>query len=396
MVESHYLEMPARKKPLTARWLRLPIVMSALAVLLLGLCWWWPASGRVDSVWGVLDGMIYTVSPDFSGPLAEVMAREGDRVEAQRPVGRMDAKGFARQLRQAGQEAARLRPPDMQETAARLKQVQEAEKDIVLRLAQARHEEEAKRAQRDERVTEHVRAQLAMRSLNSQGGSPALGKSRYAAAQRAEMEARARMQSAKDEFEQVSRMRAALDQELSRIRDEMLRARQLASRNRYAPPASAGPSPEPLPVQVDDRLYAPVSGHVLRTLAAPGQMLQRGDPVMLILPEGSDRSQAFWVLAYFPLESQQDIKVGQACDVRLTAEGETVHGQVAEVLAPQPLPAGQSAKATSWPGTTAVTGATLFLPARISLADLPADPPMPGSPASCVVKTRSIFGFSGF
>lgn len=396
MAESLYLEMPARKKSLAARLLRLPLIMSALAAFLLGFSWWWLASGRVDSVWGMLDGMIYTVSPDFSGRLAEINVREGERVEARRPVARMDANAFARQLRRAGQEAAGLRPPDMQETAARVKQAQEAEKDMVLRLAQARHEEEAMRAQRDERVTEHVRAQLALRSLDSQGGERMVGKSRYIEARRAEAEARARMESAKDEFEQASRVRAALDQELGRVRDEIFRARQWASRNRYAPAALAGPSTEPLPAQVDDRLYAPVSGRVLRALAAPGQMLQRGDPVMLILPEGSDRSQAFWVLAYFPLESQQNIKVGQTCDVRLTAEGETVHGQVAEVLAPQPLPAGQSAKATAQADKTAFTGATLFLPVRITLADLPADPPMPGSPASCVVKTRSIFGFSGF
>ncbi|WP_165072128.1 HlyD family efflux transporter periplasmic adaptor subunit [Desulfovibrio sp. ZJ200] len=393
MAESLYLEMPARKKSFAARLLRLPVLMSALAALLLGLSWWWLASGRVDSVWGMLDGMIYTVSPDFSGRLAEINVREGERVEARRPVARMDADAFARQLRRAGQEAAGLRPPDMEETAARVKQAQEAEKDMVLRLAQARHEEEAMRAQRDERVAEHVRAQLALRSLDSQGGERMVGKSRYATARRAEAEARARMQSAKDEFEQASRVRAALDQELGRVRDEILRARQWASRNRYAP---AGPSAEPLPAQVDDRLYAPVSGRVLRALAAPGHMLQRGDPVMLILPEGSDRSQAFWVLAYFSLESQQNIKVGQTCDVRLTAEGETVRGQVAEVLAPQPLPAGQSAKATAQADKTAFTGAALFLPARITLADLPADTPMPGSPASCVVKTRSIFGFSGF
>lgn len=395
MAESLYLEMPVRKKSFAARLMRLPIVISAVAGVLIGLCWWWLASGRVDSVWGMLDGMIYAVSPDFSGSLAAIGVREGDRVETHQPVGRMDAGGFTRQLRQSGQEAVRLRPPDMQETAARLKQAQEAEKDIVIRLAQARNEEEAKRVQREDRVTEHVRAQLAVRSLDSQGGERAVGKSRYATARRAEGEARARMQSAKDEFEQVSRMRAALDQELGRVRDEMLRARQLASRNRYAPSAASRPSSGPLSVEVDDTLYAPVSGRVLRTLAVPGQVVQRGDPVMLILPEGLQETQSFWVLAYFPLESQQDIKVGQACAVRL-AGGEQVNGQVAELLAPQPLPAGQSPQPAMRPDSKAFTGPTLFLPARITLADLPADPPLPGSTASCTVKTRSIFGFSGF
>lgn len=132
-------------------------------------------------------------------------------------------------------------------------------------------------------------------------------------------------------------------------------------------------------MEVDDTLYAPVSGRVLRTLAVPGQVVQRGDPVMLILPEGLQETQSFWVLAYFPLESQQDIKVGQACAVRLARRPNQVNGQVAELLAPQPLPAGQSPQPAMRPDSTAFTGPTLFLPARITLADLPADPPLPAA-----------------
>ena len=310
----------------------------------------------------------------------------------------MDAGDYARHLREAGQEAASLRPPDMAEMAGRLRQAQEAERDMVQRLAQARHEEEAKRRRREKRVTEHVRAQLNLRSLDSQGGERAAGKSRYAAAQRAEAETRARMEDAKADFEQVSRMRAAMDQELGRVRDEVLRAKQLASRNRYAAPGSSRTA-APLPVRADGTLYAPVNGRVLRGSAAPGQVVQGGEPVLLILPEGADAAQSFWVQAYFPLAAGEAIRAGQVCEVRLTPDGMRLSGTVAEVLAPQPLPSGQAQEMTrglTQKGRTEVSGATLFLPVRIRLDAPPPAGLLPGQSVDCVVRTRSILGFSGF
>ena len=392
MAESLYLEMPARKKSPAGglfRRVRLVLCLAAALALLAGL-WWWLAGGRVDSVRAVLDGMVYTVSPEFSARLEALNVREGDSVTAGQPVGRMDTGDYARHLREAGQEAASLRPPDMAEMAGRLRQAQEAERDMVQRLAQARHEEEAKRRQREERVTEHVRAQLNLRSLDSRGGERAAGKSRYAAAQRAEAEARARMEDTKADFEQASRMRAAMDQELGRVRDEVLRAKQLASRNRYA---------APLPARADGTLYAPVNGRVLRGSAAPGQVVQRGEPVLLILPEGADAAQSFWVQAYFPLAAGEAIRAGQACEVRLTPDGMRLSGTVAEVLAPQPLPSGQAQEMTrglTQKVRTEVSGSTLFLPVRIRLDAPPPADLLPGQPVDCVVRTRSILGFSGF
>ena len=400
MAESLYLEMSARKKsPAGGLFRRVRFVLFlAVAFALLAALWWWLAGGRVDSVRAVLDGMVYTVSPEFSARLEALSVREGDSVTAGQPVGRMDAGDYARHLREAGQEAASLRPPDMAEMAGRLRQAQEAERDMVQRLAQARHEEEAKRRRREERVTEHVRAQLNLRSLDSQGGERAAGKSRYAAAQRAEAETRARMEDVKADFEQVSRMRAAMDQELGRVRDEVLRAKQLASRNRYAAPGSSRTA-APLPVRADGTLYAPVNGRVLRGSAAPGQVVQGGEPVLLILPEGADAAQSFWVQAYFPLAAGEAIRAGQVCEVRLTPDGMRLSGTVAEVLAPQPLPSGQAQEMTrglTQKGRTEVSGATLFLPVRIRLDAPPPAGLLPGQSVDCVVRTRSILGFSGF
>ncbi|MGE9986151.1 HlyD family secretion protein [Desulfovibrio sp. SGI.169] len=401
MAEALYLEMPARKKPSMGgliRRLRLVAFLAALCFLL-AAGWWWLDGGRVAGAWAMLDGMVYTVSPEFSARLDSLDVREGDMVAAGQPVGRMDTGGYARRLNEAGREAASLRPPNMEEMAGRLRQAQEAEKDMVTRLAQARHEEEAKRRQREERVVAHVRAQLDLRALNSQGGERAAGKSRYAAAQRAEAEARARMEDAKADFERVSRMRAAMEQELGRIRDEVLRARQLASRNRYAAPGSARAS-APLPFQADGVLYAPVSGRVLRGGATPGQMVQGGEPVLLILPDGADAAQAYWVRAYVSLADGKSVKAGQACDIRLRPDGARLSGTVAEVLAPQPPPDGQARaavqKMTSQAQGAEVRGAALFLPVKIALDDPPSVALTPGEPVDCVIRTRTILGFSGF
>ena len=152
-------------------------------------------------------------------------------------------------------------------------------------------------------------------------------------------------------------------------------------------------------MRADGTLYAPVNGRVLRGSAAPGQVVQGGEPVLLILPEGADAAQSFWVQAYFPLAAGEAIRAGQVCEVRLTPDGMRLSGTVAEVLAPQPLPSGQAQEMTrglTQKGRTEVSGATLFLPVRIRLDAPPPAGLLPGQSVDCVVRTRSILGFSGF
>ena len=152
-------------------------------------------------------------------------------------------------------------------------------------------------------------------------------------------------------------------------------------------------------MRADGTLYAPVNGRVLRGSAAPGQVVQGGEPVLLILPEGADAAQSFWVQAYFPLAAGEAIRTGQVCEVRLTPDGMRLSGTVAEVLAPQPLPSGQAQEMTrglTQKGRTEVSGVTLFLPVRIRLDAPPPAGLLPGQSVDCVVRTRSILGFSGF
>lgn len=395
MSEALYIEMPARKKgsprPL---WLRLTPLW-ALLLLLAGGLLWWLAQGRVTSERAMLDAMVHVVAPEFSAPVEAFYVKEGDRVRRGQPLLRMNARAYQGRLGEAGREAAALRgmagPPTMEEAAARLKAAQDAEQDMVRRLALARNEEDAKQQLRQERVATHVRLQLHLRTIDSQGGERSVGKSRYAEASQAEAQARRHMEQAKVEFEEASRMRAALEQELGRIRQEMLRFKQMASQQRYAPVPRAQGTP---PVLADADLYAPVDSRVLRVLGVAGQPAQRGEALILLLPEGASVKENYWIQAYFMGEGADFIQPGQPCRIELE-DGQSLRGTVQDVLAPQALPTGQQGP-QGVKRVEAAANPAMYVPVRVSV-DPGGNPlPAPGTSARCVVLTRSIWGFYGF
>ena len=389
MAESPYLELPPVGHP--GRWGgRRPLVLLLAALLLLGGAGlaWWMYSGRVASVAARLDGMVHVVAPRFSGQVASLDVKEGDAVAPGQPVGRMETGAYDRHLARAAAEAAALRPPqgpDMVESASRLRQAQEAERDFAVRLAQARHEEEALRNAREERVTEHVRAQLALRALDSQGGERTAGAQKYAAAREAEAVARNRKEAAAAEFERASLMRAAMEQELGRIRQEIMVARNHATRQGLA--LAQGAAPERL--SAEGTLFAPVGGTVLRRLVEPGQTLQAGEPALLIAPAGKSADDAFWVDAWFPASDGDNIRAGQRC--RVTVGDASLSGTVREVAPPQPLPEGAGAVSGAEDASAAsLRRAVAYLPVRIALdGELPRGL-RPGAAAECVIMTHGL------
>ncbi len=384
MAEPVYLELPRATR--TAR-RRLPVIFLVLLVAVGAALGWWFFSGRVTSVSARLDGMVHMVAPRFSGQLATLDVREGDAVSAGQPVGSMETGAYDRQLAQAATEAAALRSrqgPDMVESAARLRQAQEAERDLAVRMAQARHEEDTLRLLREERVTEHVRAQLALRSLDSQGGERVAGKRQYAAAREAEAMARARKETAMADFERASLMRAAMEQELGRIRQEITAARVHAPRQR----GMAGAGAESGRLVADGTLFAPVNGTVLRRVAEPGQLLQAGEPALMIAPAGQAAGDAFWVDAWFPVGAADSIRVGQRC--RISWGDARLSGVVREILPPQALPETLAAAAAGDGNAASLRRPVAYLPVRVALSgDLPAGL-APGADVTCVVMTHGL------
>ena len=394
MPEPIYLQMPeAPLKKHGRQFLRLLPIW--VLVFLAAGGWWWIEAGRVTSTWAMLDGMVYAVSSEFPGRVDAVTVREGDRVKKGQVVARLDVSGYARRMAEAGREAAGLRvmgPPSMEETAARLKQAQNSEQEMVHRIALARHEEDLKQKNREDRVAEHVRAQLALRTLDSQGGEHAVGSARYAAARQAEMQTRLAKERAMVEFEQVSLVRAAMDQELARVRDETLRYKQMASRNRYAPQyvtGALGAAMNAAPQQVvDGNLYAPQDGRILRGMAMPGQNVQRGDPVVLLLPEGKEAQKSFWIIAYFGQDEGNALKPGQKCAVSLQG-GLKLEGRIYDRLEPQPLPASANVGSKdAAPGKETAASPQLYVPVRVVISDAEGKQFEPGMVGKCEVMTR--------
>lgn len=390
MPDAFSLELPPAgtggRRPLR----RVVVILAALLLVAAGALGWWIWSGRVSSVAGRLDGMVHIVAPRFSGNLASLDVREGESVTAGQPVGSMDASAYDAHLAQAAAEAAALRQtqgPGMVESAARLRQAQEAERDFAVRMAQARNEEDRLRQVREERVTEHVRAQLALRSLDSQGGERSAGAERYAAALKAEATARSRKEAATADFERASLMRAALEQELERLRQESLAARNQASRQRQQGATAGAPGR----LAADGTLFSPVAGTVLRRMAEPGQLLQAGEPALLIAPSGQAPDAAFWVEAWFPAGDAGSIRLGQRCSI--SVGDADLSGTVSEVLPPQALPEGVAPReAGGGEGESAggVRRAVAYVPVRVALkGELPRGL-TPGAPARCVVMTHGL------
>ena len=392
MPEPIYLQMP---EPRLKKHGRMFLRLLPLWVIgcLVAAGWWWIESGRVTSTWAMLDGMVYAVSSEFPAKVESVAVREGDRVKKGQVLARLDAKAYAGRVGEAGREAAGLRamagPPSIEETAARLKQAQDSEQEMVRRIALARHDEDLKQKAREERVAEHVRAQLALRTLDSQGGERAVGSARYAAAKQAEAQTRLAKERAIVEFEQVSLVRAAIDQELARVRAEALRYKQLASSNRYAPKYVAGAlgaAMNAVPQNaVDGNLYAPQDGRILRGIAMPGQSVQRGEPVVLLLPEGKEAQKSFWLLAFFTQDAANALKPGQKCAITLKNDTR-LEGRVYDRLDPQPLP--PNAIADNKDASETAARPEVYVPVRRTISDGEGKQFEPGMLGKCEVMTR--------
>jgi membrane fusion protein (multidrug efflux system) len=321
----------------------------AVAVVLSVLGGQWLAGGRVSSVSVVPDGEWRPLGPEVAARPGENTAGEGDGTAAGRPYslqGREGARGAA---------GARISP---EEAAGRLEAARRTEKDIVERLALARNEEEAKRRIREERVMEHARAQLALRSLDSRGGERTAGGARYQEAIQAEARARAAMEAAGDDFERFSRVRAAMVQEASRMREEAAAVRE----GRGMPPFDAG-------------------GAGLRTRAAG-----REQPVLF---DGRGAGGLLGLVAYFPLAARDNLAVGQICDVRLEDGAEQVRGEVVEIMPSRALPP------DAGPAAGVFSATEIFVPVRVRLDQRPKSAWRPGGRASCVVRTRGPLGFRG-
>ncbi|MBQ7608997.1 MAG: HlyD family efflux transporter periplasmic adaptor subunit [Desulfovibrionaceae bacterium] len=369
MSDSNALSMPAivADPQKRQRAILIACILLLLAAILVFIFW---SKKTITSQYALVDGMVYTVSSEVSAPLLDLAVVEGGRVRKGDVVARMDAHVPAPKQDVAPKENVILRFPTMEEVDKRMRGAKEAENEAIARLALTRREEEAKQRAMEDAVLAHVQSELRMRSIAASGGASS---AEYRQAAAREESARKRMEKAKEDFEASSLVRAALSQELNRIHQEVMEAKRIASQYRYSA-RPAQPSEKRAPALVNVTVAAPVDGTVMKVSAKPGDRIEAGDPLFLIIPEGSE--QSLWIKAWFPLSAKSDIQGGMACAVEKNADGRAYEGRVESLLPPEPLPKGQGQEGID------------FLPVRIRLSD--SSGLLPGDAVLCRIQT-SIF-----
>lgn len=339
------------------------LILSILCIVTGLICWL--ALGKIESAAGRLDGTVYTISSQIYSTMEEIYVRVGEEVKH----GQILAKV----------EEQKTRDEVSEPLTEQLSRAQMYERQMTERLSSAQQEEERYRRVREQRVTEHVRAQLAMRSISSPNSS------QYKQLATHEKNARHIMERAKEDFENSSKARAAIEKELNKIR--MARKKLIAS-------LKANPQE---PVQQKEKvsqntITSPIEGRIMALYSSAGDLLKTGQPIFVIFPNYSDHPDNIWGQAWFSREAGKALKSGQEAEIEIAA-GLKVTGSVSEVFAPQPLPEGMIETVASASKTQ------LFVPCKIKLPPLDKierDKFLPGMPIKCEIYTRSLFGFKGW
>lgn len=313
------------------RWLVPGLILIGAAVWLYGRY----ASSVVVSHQALVEGRIYTVTAPVTGMVRAVPVLEGQTVENGAPLLLMDEVPLRSALAEALEALNTARqggvPPAGADPAAReLRESAERQADMD------RAEEEAARRTLEHWTAEHARAVLTLRSPNAVSG-PARDQ-----AVADEAAARRRMETARQSLTEASRRRAEADAQARRAREGAISVRpgpaQVALWEARVAQAER---------DLDNAtLSAPEAGTVSRVSVAPGQTVNRGEPMLVLVPSGQN---GLWVTAFFERREMPLLRPGQAC--RIGVDGGPSLTGVIESL----LPDGDG-------GT-----------ARIRLTDIPAD-----------------------
>lgn len=322
---------PASGSSARWRWLVPGLILIGAVVWLYGRY----ASSVVVSSQALVEGRTYAMSAPVTGVVRAVPVLEGQTVEGGAPLLLMDDVPLRSALAEALQALDIARQggvPSAEADPAARERRENAERQADM----YRVDEETARKTLEHWTAEHARAVLTLRRPDAASG-PARDQ-----AVADEAAARRRVEAARQSLVEASRHRAEADAQARRAREGMGSVR----------PGPAQVALWEARVAQAERdldgamLSAPEAGTVLRVSVAPGQTVNRGEPMLVLIPTGQN---GLWVTAFFNRRDMLRLRPGQPC--RIQADGGPSLGGVIESLLPD------------------AEGGT----ARISLPDIPAD-----------------------
>jgi len=306
----------------------------------------------------VIENNLLMLGTQVPAQVAEVLAKKNEHVQAGQVLIRFDARAHGANAAEAKAQAASVRnllppPADMEDVAQRVAEAQAAEQDVVNRIMQVRTLEED--AARDvlRRAEEHAKAQLELRRLDLLSMRYSVPHAQHEQARRDEYDARQQLEKARATREECSRVRAATEGELYRIKTELAELRAASGQNRNMPgnmQRAASP-----PIQVSSAptapdIVAPADAVVTEVFAQPGVWAQPQQQLIVLRPDAGSLEATAW----FPEKDGANIEPGQICRVSvLELPDKNFSGNVEQVLpagslAPR-FPLAESAQARQIP-----------------------------------------------
>jgi membrane fusion protein (multidrug efflux system) len=350
---------PPARKPAT-KWILLGVVL-VLAVA--GVWYWHATAGRVSTDDAEVDGHIAPVAAKVSGNVLEVLVSDNQQVKKGEVLVRIDPRDYqakvdlARATLQYAQSqlggaditVPLTRDVTVSSTTQADAQVQSAEADLA--KATSEHQRAAgadisfARANVDasQATWERAKADLErMRPLAEKSEISKLQFDSYVAAARvAESQlaaAREKLSAAIEDAETKKDALAGAQAKVSQAQAAVLQARanqkQIGVQSARA--ASAGAAVVQARADLESAelqlsytvIVAPLDGMVTRKSVEPGQILQPGQSLMVIVPLND-----IWVTANFKETQLRDVHPGQKAEVSVDMSGRSFRGHVDSIAA---------------------------------------------------------------
>ncbi len=207
------------------------------------------------------------------------------------------------------------------------------------------------------------------------------------------------MDQARINFERISQMRGAVLLEYAKVSGNI--ATRKGSQGSFNAEAQ---SSKQMPNYGSGAMHSPVAGKILRVNGRPQSMADTGQPLFVIMPMEPGKNPESWIQAWFPLDDQKKIELGQKVSIRFANGDVHVAGRVTAISSeaqPLPFPDGRpgpmNMSTLPYEQNSDRYSPERYMPVRITpddpakLANIP-----PGTSAECQIQTRYILGHSLF